>query len=153
MTSEPTTTRTWAAIGAAVAALAILGAIWLYARSSPPQIGGNEETVKAVDALFTAVTARNDKLLGDCERQLHALKDAGKLPDHASASLDGIIKEARDGAWESAAQTLYDFMKGQRTQVQTENHARPSQPQSIPDRAQWSRRSRRSESGRRRGSP
>jgi hypothetical protein len=114
MAGEPTATRNGRMIGVAVAGLVVLGAIWLYARSSPPQIGGNQETVKAVDALFTAVTARDDKLLGDCERQLHALKGAGKLPDNASASLDGIIKEARDGGWESAAQTLYDFMKGQR---------------------------------------
>ena len=68
----------------------------------------------AVDALFTAVTARDDKLLGESERRLHALKDAGTLSDNASASLDDIIKTARNGGWESAAQTLYDFMKGQR---------------------------------------
>ena len=114
MAGEPTTGRIRAAIGTSAAALAILCAIWLYARSSPPQIGGDEETIKAVDALFTAVTARDDKLLADCERQLQALKGAGKLPNHASASLDGIIKQARDGGWESAAQTLYDFMRGQR---------------------------------------
>ena len=48
----------------------------------------------AVDALFTAVTARDDKLLGECERRLHALKDAGALSDNASACLDGIIKTA-----------------------------------------------------------
>jgi hypothetical protein len=114
MTGEPTTTRNRALIGTAVAGLAVLGAFWWFARSSPPQIGGNERTVMAVDALFTAVTARDDKLLGECERRLHALKDAGALSDNASASLDGIIKTARDGGWESAAQTLYDFMKGQR---------------------------------------
>ena len=113
MTGEPTTTRNRALIGTAVAGLAVLVHLW-FVRSSPPQIGGNKQTVKAVDALFTAVTARDDKLLGECERRLHALKDAGALSDNASASLDGIIKTARDGGWESAAQTLYDFMKGQR---------------------------------------
>ena len=113
MTGEPTTTRNRALIGTAVAGLAVL-VHSVVCRLSPPQIGGNEQTVKAVDALFTAVTARDDKLLGECERRLHALKDAGAPSDNASASLDGIIKTARDGGWESAARTLYDFMRGQR---------------------------------------
>jgi hypothetical protein len=68
----------------------------------------------ACDALFTAVTARDEKLLGQCEQNLRALKDAGKLPTSASYYLDDIIRTARVGGWESAAQRLYSFMRAQR---------------------------------------
>ncbi len=116
MAGEQKTARDRSLIGIAVAGLTVLGAFWWFARSSPPQIGDNKQTVMAVDSLFTALTARDDKLLGECERRLHALKEADALSDSASTSLDGIIKTARGGGWESAAQTLYDFMKGQRRQ-------------------------------------
>ena len=84
-----------------------------FADSRPPQIGGHEATIKAVDALFTAVTARNDKLLGDSERQLRALKDAGKLPERLAVPRRGH-QGGQQRRREPAAETLYDFMKGQR---------------------------------------
>jgi hypothetical protein len=77
-------------------------------------MGADEEAFAAVDALFTAVTARDEKRLGHCERRLGALKDAGKLPGDASDYLAGIIKTARDGRWEAAAGRLYNFMRAQR---------------------------------------
>src|SRR5262245_8954141 len=93
---------------------AVLAAAGLAGCGGPPQMGNDEDVFHAVDALFTAVTARDAKLLGSCEQRLNALKEAGKLPGEASASLDGIIRRAREGHWESAAKRLYDFMKGQR---------------------------------------
>ena len=77
-------------------------------------MGADEEASRIVDALFTAVTARDEKLLADCERRLVTLKDAGKLPLAASTYLDNIIRKARAGRWESAAHSLYDFMRAQR---------------------------------------
>jgi hypothetical protein len=80
----------------------------------PPQMGADEEVFNTVDALFTAVTARDEKLLGQCEQRLHALKDGGNLPTDAAAYLDNVIQKAHDGRWEAAAEKLYDFMKAQR---------------------------------------
>jgi hypothetical protein len=77
-------------------------------------MGADEEVFSTVDALFTAITARNEKLLGQCEQRLQALKAAGKLPDEASNYLDAVIRKSRDGRWQSAAETLYDFMAAQR---------------------------------------
>src|SRR5260370_36320783 len=109
-TKSPTTRRTaFAAAGLAGAAVLLVG--WFVWRSRPPQMGADEEVFQAVDALFTAVTARDVRLLGECEQRLHALKEAGKLPGEASDYLDGIMNKARDGRWESAAETLYDFMR------------------------------------------
>ncbi len=100
-------------IAAGVAVLALGGLLyWWWSR--PPQLGADEEVVRAVDALFTAVTARDEKRLAECERRLRAFRAAGKLPGAAAGYLDGIITTARAGGWESAARTLYDFMRAQR---------------------------------------
>ena len=79
-----------------------------------PQIGADEDVMSAVDALFTAVTARDEKLLSQCEKRLDELKSQEKLPASAAGRLDGIIDEARGGGWDSAARRLYSFIEAQR---------------------------------------
>ena len=111
--TDESTTRRVVLIAEGVAGLAVLVGLFIW-WSKPPQMGADEEVSKTADALFTALTARDEKLLGDCERRLHTLKDAGKLLPEASAYLDNIISKARAGRWESAAQSLYDFMRAQR---------------------------------------
>jgi hypothetical protein len=86
-------------------------------------MGPDEEVFKSVDALFTAVAARDDQLLGACERRLHALADAGKLPADAAAYLDDVVATARAGRWELAARTLYDFMRAQRREGAVQQRA------------------------------
>ncbi|HZT79808.1 MAG TPA: hypothetical protein VFA26_06290 [Gemmataceae bacterium] len=108
-------------LAAGLAAL-VGGAFLLWGR--PPQMGADEEVFTAVDALFTAVTARDEKLLADCEQRLHALKAAGKLPTEASDYLDGVIKKARAGRWESAAEKLCTFMQAQRREGPRDHLAR-----------------------------
>ena len=93
---------------------AVLLVCWLVWWTRPPQMGADEEVFATVDALFTAVTAKDERLLGQCERRLHVLKDAGKLAGDASDYLDGIMQTARAGRWESTAERLYEFMKAQR---------------------------------------
>lgn len=81
---------------------------------SQPQMGADEDVFRTVDALFTAVTSRDEQRLGQCEQQLRAYQEAGKLPPEAAAALDSVIRSARSGRWESAAERLYDFMRDQR---------------------------------------
>jgi hypothetical protein len=95
-----------------ISAIALACFFWWW--SEPPQMGADKEVVKAVDALFTAVTAHDDKLLADCEQRLLALKLAGKLRPGASAYLDNLIAKAHAGHWQSVAHALYDFMRAQR---------------------------------------
>src|SRR5437899_11068560 len=92
----------------------LLGVCWWAWWDRPPQMGSDKEVFKAVDALFTAVTARDEKLLADCEQRLLALRDGGRLPDAAATYLDRVIQTARAGQWQTAAERLYDFMKAQR---------------------------------------
>src|SRR5262245_5277201 len=80
---------------------------------SPPQIGQDKQTFKAVDYLYTAVSLRDMKHLERCEKMLHDLKAEGKLPESAGQSLDAIIAQARGGDWEPAQRRLGDFMRGQ----------------------------------------
>jgi hypothetical protein len=87
-------------------------------------MGADGEVFTAVDALFTAVTARDEKLLGRCEGRLQAFKGARKLPAAASDYLDSIIEKARTGHWESAAEKLYGFMREQRREGPRDRHTR-----------------------------
>ena len=79
-----------------------------------PQIGTDEEVFATVDALFTALTCRDDNRLDDCEERLLAYREAEQMPANAADYLDGVIDQARSGQWEPAAHRLYDFMYGQR---------------------------------------
>src|SRR5262249_44668907 len=63
---------------------AALGIGVFLALRSPPQMGTDEEVFRTVDALFTAVTARDERLLAQCESRLHDYRAAGKLPPGAA---------------------------------------------------------------------
>lgn len=94
---------------------AVAAAVFLVqAFRGPPQIGADEEVFTTVDALFTALTSRNDSRLEDCESRLRALRDANRLPRKAADHLDSVIRQARSGQWEPAAKRLYEFMYRQR---------------------------------------
>jgi hypothetical protein len=100
-------------LGSACAApLAVLGLA--FAGCAKPQMGAVEGVFKTVDALFTAVTARDGKQLDACDSRLQEYRRQGQLPGEAADYLDGVVARARDGRWESAAQKLYDFMRAQK---------------------------------------
>jgi hypothetical protein len=99
---------------AIVAVMSSLLVLALGGCGGPPQIGAEKDTFKAVDALNTAVGLRDPKLVDRCEAKLKGLRDAGKIPEAASKSLDSIIAEAKGGKWEPAQERLSRFMAGQR---------------------------------------
>jgi hypothetical protein len=108
----PGARRATVACSGAGLCIAVLLWIWL---GRAPQIGGDKDAIKAVDALFTAVTSRNESWLRDCEERLHALRDADRLSRSASDYLDGIIGTARTGNWRRAAKELFAFIRSQRS--------------------------------------
>ena len=87
---------------------------WFFCPSSPPQLGGDDEVFDAVDALFTAVRSRDDRLLDGCQERLEGYERDGKLPAEAARYLDEVLATARAGKRRPAAEKLYEFMKGQR---------------------------------------
>ena len=88
--------------------------IFLFGLRPPPQAGADEAVLTTMDALFTAVTAHDEKRLTACEERLQKYKDEKKLPAAAWAVLNGIIKQARSGKWQPAAESLYAFIAAQR---------------------------------------
>jgi hypothetical protein len=112
--SDRISTTRRAVVAAGVVGLAALLVCAFVGWGRPPQMGPDEDVFKTVDALFTAVTSRDERLLGPCEQRLRASREAGKLPAEASDYLDGIIRTARDGQWQAAAERLHGFMKAQR---------------------------------------
>jgi len=112
--------------GVWLATLAVVGiGIVLIGQRRPPQMGADERVFHTVDALYTAVKSQDLARLADCERRLHEYKHAGKLPAAAAARLDGVIGTAKSGSWQSAAETLYDFMLGQRREGADVPRAKP----------------------------
>src|SRR5262245_27631060 len=77
-----------------------------WAGCGAPQIGADRDAFKAVDALYTAVSLRDPKLLDQCIGTLRDLKAKGKLPETAENSLESIVVGARAGEWESAQRRL-----------------------------------------------
>lgn len=100
-------------VGAGAAAL-IAAALLVWSRLPPPQLKEDERVFNTVDALFTALTARDRSRLDECERRLKTYHQEGRTSDAVAASLDSIIRQAHDGKWEPAARRLYDFILGQR---------------------------------------
>ncbi|MBY0396419.1 MAG: hypothetical protein K2X91_08115 [Thermoleophilia bacterium] len=98
----------------AAALLAALALALILAGCGAPQIGGDRETFKAVEGLFTAVSLRDAKQVEAAEARLKALRDSGKLPEAAAGRLEAIGAEARAGGWDAARDQLRDFMSGQR---------------------------------------
>ncbi|MDB5353441.1 MAG: hypothetical protein JWN86_4688 [Planctomycetota bacterium] len=92
----------------------ILMVLGLGGCGRPPSIGEDKDAFKAVDALYTAVSMREQKLLDQCDASLKSLHDSGKVPDNAFESLESITAEARAGKWETAQERLTKFMEGQR---------------------------------------
>jgi len=108
----PTNRRTFYVSGALLAIAALCYATYLAWPT--PQLGPDENVKGEVDALFTAVTARDEKLLTACAARIEILKSEKKLDSSAARRLESIIKQARDGGWESAAKQLYTFIQAQR---------------------------------------
>ncbi len=114
-TEVETNTRTrlaWYVLaGLATIALLVIVVTWF---NRPPQMGTDPDVFKTVDALYTAVGMKDEAKVAQCEKRLHAYRDAGTLPESSAAFLDRVIAKCRAGKWESAAETLYEFMLAQR---------------------------------------
>ena len=109
----------------AIAGLAIFSLGLYFWFRVPPQMGASDEAFHSVDALYTAVRNRDESQLADCERRLKGHAETGKLTAPAWKYLDGIIQKARGGGWQSAAESLYDFMLAQRREG-FEGHPKPT---------------------------
>ena len=79
-----------------------------------PQFGDAQSCVQATDALWTAVSSRDAKLLDDCERYLTGLKSDGDLTSDAYEYLQTVVRNARQGDWDRARTALKRLIDDQR---------------------------------------
>ncbi len=79
-----------------------------------PQLGSNEQAFKSADALWTAVCAKQPKLVDDAYSRLKQLHADGELSDDAFAVLDGVVSKADAADWAAAQKQLKLFWRGQR---------------------------------------
>jgi len=97
-----------------ISSLAVLLLVAQAGCSGTPQLNGDEESLGAADALWTAVTAKRSDLLDKSAARIDELHTAGNLPDEAYQSLQAVIAQAREGQWAEARKALKAFVKGQR---------------------------------------
>lgn len=103
----------------AVASIAVLliAGITYWVWTDTPQLNVDSEVYASLDALFTAVTARREPLVMDCESKLAALHRDGRIPEPAWKKIAQVIDLARTGRWESAAKDLYSFLERQKREM------------------------------------
>lgn len=88
----------------------------VWAGCGPPQVLNSDESLKSLDALWTAVTSQKSELLANAAKDLKRMHDQKRMSDAGWRSIDAIIKQAELGDWQGAAKKLRDFIKGQRKQ-------------------------------------
>ncbi len=92
----------------------VLALAWIWWSWPPPQMGYDKDAFAAVDALFTAINARDPNMLGHCEQRLETLAQRGRISQAATSRLSEIVASARSGDWERSGRNLYYFMLAQR---------------------------------------
>ena len=70
----------------------------------------SDNSRKAIDALYTAVTSRRTELVDACERRLKDLSTAGEIPSSTTQRLTKIIAQTRDQQWQPAAERLNELI-------------------------------------------
>lgn len=66
---------------------------------------------RLLDAILTAVTIKNARLLEDNAKRAKERHDAGQLTDEQYRGMEAIIHKARQGDWAGAEKDGYDFRK------------------------------------------
>lgn len=104
--------KTLVAVIGIVASLLVALAYWAW--TDVPQLEDDSDVYASLDALFTAVTARREVLVVNCESRLAALHSEGRIPKQAWTRIRHVIELAKSAKWESSATELYLFIERQK---------------------------------------
>ena len=66
---------------------------------------------RALDAILTAITMQNARLLEESALRATARHDAGQLTDEQYQGMEAFINKARTGDWPAAEADAYEFRK------------------------------------------
>ena len=100
--------------------VALIGVVlfggWLAWRyyTVPPQLQASAAATKTLDALFTALTARDSVKLKACMERIEGHSAAGHIGTKGLAEVRHCSQLAEKGAWEEAAKRLYWIVYDQR---------------------------------------
>lgn len=66
---------------------------------------------RALDAILTAITMKNSRLLEESAKQAKARREAGQLSAEEYQGMEAFINKARAGDWSGAEKDGYEFRK------------------------------------------
>lgn len=66
---------------------------------------------KAVDAILTAITMKNSRLLEEGAKRAQARRTAGQITEEQYQGMEAVIKRARARDWAGAEKDGYEFRK------------------------------------------
>ena len=98
----------------------------VFGRAGEPEAPAGDDILPKVESMELPF-CRSLPLVDKCENDLHALRDAGKLPADASQVLDAVIAKARRGEWQRGRR--YSVV------VQTVDALRPTAADALAHRA------------------
>lgn len=101
-------------IGSGTAAILLLGGWAWHYYSTPPPLQASPQAAKTLDAMFTALTSRDQKNLSACIERIEQYSQQGMLATRAAAELRSCNDLATAGSWEQAAERLYWVIYEQR---------------------------------------
>ena len=95
-------------------ALVVGLSVWGWAAwTSVPKFKANEDALKTIDALFTAINSHDEKRIANCKTQLEKHAQRGNLSPQAMTVLAKCCEQATSGSWEDAARRLYRVIEKQ----------------------------------------
>jgi hypothetical protein len=83
---------------------------------------------RLLEALQTAVSAKNAAWLDAVEKQVADDRTKGEVSDAEFSALDSIIRQAKDGKWDAAQTAVFALSDGQRPTAEDLERVRERKP-------------------------
>lgn len=103
------TNRPWVVVLGLALLIALGAAIFAWGDRAPTQ--DERDNRRALDAILTAITLKNTRLLEESAKRAKARHDAHQLTDQQFQQIDAFIDKARKGDWPGAEKDGYTFRK------------------------------------------
>jgi hypothetical protein len=95
-------------LGVSLMALLVLGVLAMAGKAPTLE---ERENRKAVDAMLTAITLKNSRLLEESAKRAQARRTAGQITEEQFQGFAAVFKKARARDWAGAEKDGYEFRK------------------------------------------
>lgn len=95
-------------LGGSLVAVLALGVLAMAGRAPTME---ERENRKAVDAMLTAITLKNSRLLEESAKRAQARRTAGQITEEQLQGMEAVINKARAKDWTGAEKDGYEFRK------------------------------------------